>query len=257
MDSMRKIGVVLAGGASRRMGVDKLSLPISPGNRTTILEHVVDCVSHVADDVYIAHAPTPSFSQQVILAAFAGHSASESASTSSSSAESASSESHVHFLQDETWYNGPLGVLARLYTSLPKADLVYVVAGDLPGLHSNVLEACGEAMWKNEERKPELSEGWKDGSGAYKARVSGADAALVRRNSTLQPLLGCYRYHALSAFFAAWQAGETRLMPIMAKLKIEPVVPEEAKWPSWWTKPVHTPEDYATWKREWREYHAT
>ncbi len=212
---MRQIGIVLAGGASRRMGVDKLSLPLSSESKTTILEHVVDCVSKITEDVYIAHAPTPSLTVEQLTERIGDH---------------------VHFLQDETWYNGPLGVLARLSISLPKSDLVYIVAGDLPGLNSNVLKACGDILLGNGKKR---------------------DAALVERDGKLQPLLGCYQPHALSTFFDEWKNGETRLMPVLAKLKIEPVVSEKAMWPAWWTKPVHTPEDYASWESEWRRYHAT
>jgi molybdenum cofactor guanylyltransferase len=236
MDKLHKIGVVLAGGASRRMGVDKLSLPVSPENGMTILEHVVNCANCVADDLYIAHAPTPSFS----LESFPS-----------------SVSSQIHFVQDETWYDGPLGVLSRLYSSLPKADMVYIVAGDLPGLHPHVLEACGNALMRVSQAQGMRNTGDKTLEDKPSADERGTDAALVQRDGTLQPLLGCYRLPALSVFSDAWQAGETRLMPVMKKLKIEPVVSEEAKWPSWWTKPVHTPEEYATWKREWRGYHAT
>ncbi len=211
---MSTIGVVMAGGASRRMGVDKLSLPVLPGGDTTILEHVVNCVYELADMLYVTHAPRPSFS--------CGEWAFEL-------------EKKVHFIQDETWYHGPLGVLARLDLAMPKAEFVMIVAGDLPGLHQSVLRACLDRL-----------HGVKD-----------VDAALVERDGMIQPLLGCYRRDALSVFFEAWQHGETRLMSIMEKLEVERIVAEKAVWPAWWTRPVHTPEDYAMWKSEWRGYHAT
>ncbi len=215
MDGLSTIGVVLAGGASRRMGVDKLSLPATPEGKTTILEHVVMCTACVTDAIYVAHAPEPSFSQAQLT----------------SSADS----KNLNFIHDEEWYHGPLGVLGRLSLSLPKADYVVIAAGDLPGLHQEVLAACLDRLKASDD----------------------ADAALVEREHVLQPLLGCYRHSALSTFFDAWQQGEKRLMRVMESFKIDCVVAEQAVWPTWWTRPVHTPEDYAVWKSEWRRYHAT
>ena len=212
---MSTIGVVLAGGASRRMGLDKLSLPVAPEGRTTILEHVVKCVQQVTDDIYVAHAPEPSFSPEELTLSV--------------------DEMHLHFLHDEAWYNGPLGVLGRLSFSLPESEFVVIAAGDLPGLHQDVLRACLDSLKVTDD----------------------AQAALVERENVIQPLLGCYRYQALSTFFDAWKQGETRLMRVMDNLTIKHVVAEQAVWPTWWTRPVHTPEEYAMWKIEWRRYHAT
>ncbi len=214
MVGMSDLAIILAGGASRRMGTDKLSLPCGPDQEKTILEHVTSCAKQVAELVYVAHAPDPIFSKDQ-LQLVAGP--------------------NLRFFQDETWYQGPLGVLGRLSLALPKAEFIFVVAGDLPGLHVDVLLACREQL----------------------ERAVQADAALVERVGHLQPLLGCYRLKGLRHYYHAWQNGETRLMPVLQQVPVEHVIAEQVAWPIWWTKPIHTPEDYANWKLEWRCYHAT
>ncbi|HYB38836.1 MAG TPA: molybdenum cofactor guanylyltransferase [Mycobacterium sp.] len=60
--SVSVAGVVLAGGASRRMGRDKATMPIpddiaSPGGVTTMVEHVVGVVAQRCHPVFVMAAP--------------------------------------------------------------------------------------------------------------------------------------------------------------------------------------------------------
>lgn len=121
---------------------------------------------------------------------------------------------------------GPLAALADAWPGVRAAgpwSAVCVLAGDLPGVQPPVLRTCLAAL----------------------AAAPAAQAALVVREGRLQPLLGAYRPAAGDAWMAARASGSTRLLTALDKLPVVPVAAEG--WPDWWTRPVHTPADYAAW----------
>lgn len=213
--------VVLAGGASRRMGRDKLSLPRGDGHAPsaewaesdksgegTVLSHVVQVVSGLVDTVHLVIppqiAPAPDFrglqndSVQVVIE------------------------------HDQALYRGPLQALNGIWGSLMEYELIYVVAGDLPGLATRVLETCKARL-----------------------EVLGADCdgVAVVREQRWQPLVACYRPTAGRAWSLA-ENGELRILRALDMLCLGAVDEHLQGWPGWWTKPIHTPEDYAAWL-EW------
>ncbi len=203
---MRIGGIVLAGGQSRRMGVDKLRLPRQLGATTTVLQHVVQVVSAVVDDVYVVTTPDTFLEGQL---------------------------PRVHILHDPHAYRGPLFALAHAWPQVERTgcDAYLVCAGDLPGLQRQVLDELMVVLEKD-------------------AFV--ADGVVVRRDGRLQPLLALYRSKVGQAWHCAVQVGETRLMRVVADLTCAVVDADEAQWPQWWTRPIHTPEDYEAWLSEGR-----
>lgn len=203
---MSVAALVLAGGASRRMGKDKLSLPRSVGsNRTTVLSHVIEVATQVADTVFAVVPPeqaqTPAFEVGQGLAV------------------------SVVVHRDRVKYGGPLFALNSVWRSVLDFEAIYVIAGDLPGVIPRVLTTC-------------------------KARLdvlgSAYDGVAVMREGRWQPLLACYRPTAGKGWGIA-QAGEPRLLRAFDELRIAGIDERMQGWPVWWTKPIHTPEDYETW----------
>jgi len=210
---MRRIVLVLAGGASRRMGMDKLSLQAHREGDKTILDHVVDCALEVSESVVIVHAPVKTATLNRIANRC---------------------DVRIRFHSDDLWYNGPLFALANAWPNSDEAQIVHVVAGDLPGLNAEVLLSC-EAMLRTK---------------------TDVDAVLVTRESRLQPLLGCYRQRVGQIFRAAVTTDERRLMKVVESCSVARINAESAGWPLWWTEPVHTKEDYERWQRDGREFRA-
>jgi molybdenum cofactor guanylyltransferase len=199
-------GIVLAGGQSRRMGVDKLRLPRHPDATTTVLQHVVQVVSAVVDDVYVVTAPG-TFPEGLFPCA--------------------------HILHDPHAHRGPLFALAHAWSQVDWTvrDACLVCAGDLPGLQRQVLDELKAALEQD---------------------AIAADGVVVRRDGRLQPLLAAYRSAVGQAWRSAVQHGETRLMRVVADLTCAVVDADEAQWPAWWTRPIHTPEDYEAWLSDGR-----
>lgn len=106
------IGIILAGGTSRRMGTDKLRLPLSSGSEETVLAHVIQTAGVVCDEVWVLSASPPD-------------------------TESADG---VTWLVDDVPHQGPLRALATMVANSEQlADTALIVAGDLPGLVPEVL----------------------------------------------------------------------------------------------------------------------
>jgi molybdopterin-guanine dinucleotide biosynthesis protein A len=125
------IALIPAGGASRRMGEDKLQLQRShlaqnDLGRESVLEHIVKVALKVADRVIVLAPP-----ESVHLAAEIMGS--------------------VRVVRDKQWHQGPLHALANAWPSTDEATWVLVAAGDVPGLTPSVLEACKAALGSAED----------------------------------------------------------------------------------------------------------
>lgn len=215
---MQPIALILAGGASRRMGRDKLQLPWATGGAKTVLQHVTEVAASVASAVW------------VLLPAEA---------TDASAEFDLSGRRELRVIRDHESYTGPLSALAVAWprdnragqqaeaidTELDKLGVVFVLAGDLPGLHAEVLESCRQRL----------------------CTAPFSDGAVVQRSGQLQPLIGCYRPRAGAVLKACAAAGETRLMRALSGLTVTAVDARAEGWPEWWTRPLHTPDDYADW----------
>lgn len=183
------------------MGQDKLWLPWSGAGDKTVLTAVVEVVRAVTPEVTLL---VPPGGDDGDYAAYAGRGVAK----------------------DAVVHAGPLAALARSWPVTVGDDLVFVVAGDLPGITSGVLTACRAAL---------------DTAG------TGCDGAVVCREGRRQPLIGCYRQRAGQAWQTAVATGETRLLAALEKLNLVSVDADELRWPKWWTRPVHTPADYEAW----------
>ncbi len=106
--------IVLAGGRSSRFGRDKLAEPL---DGRPMLDHAIAAVRHLTSDVLVVVAP-------------------------GSDEDVASGARIVH---DDRAYEGPLaGVAAGLAAA--EADIVLIVAGDMPGIVPGVLEHLVSAV---------------------------------------------------------------------------------------------------------------
>lgn len=219
------------------MGVDKLQLKIGvggcadrnhlPPHPTSVLERVVNVCATVADEVMLLQAPTDA------AQAYTGPLAAGRGSKLRTQ--------RIHVVPDRDAHRGPLSALAHAWDALTvagvsssDADLqqyIWVVAGDLIGLTTTVLETCRKHL---------------------AAGCSNTDGAVVTRAGTWQPLCGCYRWRVGSALQAALTAGETRLMKVVDQLQLVPVSAQAYGWPDWWTRPLHTPADYRDWLQHQR-----
>lgn len=239
---MSSIAIVLAGGASRRMGVDKLMLPrfessmnaqdvkedapVTAANAQSILQHVVAVASEVAEHVVICTRP------ENVCSVY--------------------ETAKVDIMVDESPYQGPLVALndAWHHVAMTDEDEIFIIAGDLPGLSSEVLVTCRDRL-----QKELASNGVVNSSGvvgSLGAKRAGPDAVVVMRESMAQPLLGCYHARAGRAWADSVEQGEQRLMVAIARLQLLMVDAGSEGWPQWWTRPVHTPTDYDAWLRAGR-----
>jgi|GEM_PF-4346890 len=261
---MRITALVMAGGSSRRMGRDKLALPLTGNSTTTILGHVLETAASVANRVFVLAPPTPAWTSKSVDEAASKQAArvaesvevggSDAAGRSAGSLEAAinGGPAAVSVIRDSHWHQGPLQALAHSWplvsmgeegTSYPGAKPsrippqgILVVAGDYPGLQAEVLQRCVDAYGKHCVRHAFAA-----------AEGAGADGVVVARQDTVQPLLGCYRPEVGEVFRRAVCAGEERLMQAVATLRLQTLDAETQGWPLWWTQPVHTPQDYQAW----------
>ncbi|GMA50359.1 hypothetical protein GCM10025857_17160 [Alicyclobacillus contaminans] len=202
---MRTLGVILAGGRSRRMGVDKLRLPVEDGADETVLHHVVRVVSAVAAETYLL---------------------------TGCGAAQARVPAGVRIIEDVAAYQGPLRALAHAWPQLPcDADSAcLVVAGDLPGLAEPALRRLVDAL---------------------AAESADVDGVLTVREGRPQPLLAIYRARVGALLEAGAAEAGGRLMPIIERCRTARL--DTADWPEWWTRPIHTPEDYRAWLNHAKE----
>jgi molybdopterin-guanine dinucleotide biosynthesis protein A len=106
---MSTAAIVLAGGASRRFGRDKLAEPIDGG---TLLERAIDAVRPVADTIVVVLAPD----------------------------DTRPLPDGVRIARDRLAHEGPLaGVVAGLGAVEPDAVRVIVVGGDMPSIGAAVV----------------------------------------------------------------------------------------------------------------------
>ena len=202
---MQSAAVVLAGGASRRMGQDKLTLAWNGQGGKTILDHVLETAASVTTEIAVVVSPArpdvgPFAPGQVMI-------------------------------RDKALYRGPLAALAHAWPRLEwdGCEAVHVLAGDLPGLHPEVLRACAQV----------LADAGAD-----------VDGVAVVRDGRLQPLLACYRPRIGELFMHQVTVGETRILAALAAATLVKLDGGRAGWPRWWTQPVHTPAEYDAWRRE-------
>jgi len=209
--------IILAGGASRRMGVDKLTLIRSLHEQTaalagapeTILAYVVRVCMQTADDIMVQDTPDARHGNLIAGGA------------------------NVRWVADTRAHEGPLHALAQGFTALPPATTsVLVVAGDLPGITATVLHTLQAAL-----------------------ATSGndIDGVCIVRDNRCQPLLACYRPRVYTHLAAAVVDGERRLMNALSHARLTTFSANEAGWPAWWTTPVHTPAAYEAWLQYQKE----
>ncbi|WDL95467.1 molybdenum cofactor guanylyltransferase [Alicyclobacillus sp. ALC3] len=203
---MSSAALIVAGGASRRMGRNKLTLPWSRGSASTVLDAVLVATGVVVDRVVVLLPPEPGADVLRVVAQLP----------------------RVTAVTDALWRAGPLQAIAHGWPDVADCNEVFVTAGDLPGLQPGALLACQAAL---------------------AAAGPNCDGATVVREGRLQPLLACYRQRAGQAFMEVADSGEARLQPALERLQLARVDAQSAGWPEWWTRPVHTPDDYEAWLR--------
>ncbi|QQE78598.1 molybdenum cofactor guanylyltransferase [Alicyclobacillus sp. SO9] len=212
-------GLVLAGGASRRMGKDKLALPVSRGASASILQHVMNVVREVAGHVSVLVPPDFDVDRDRDMWLDVLRPAPRSV--------------EVSMVPDLHQFRGPLQAMAAAWPNGSETKLVVVAAGDLPGLSVDVLKACLarfhelEALADTDSTVP--------------------DGVLIRRKGIAQPLLGLYQSAAGQRLQELVSGGEQRLMRALQHLQLDLVDSDANGWPDWWTRPVHTPDDYQHW----------
>jgi molybdenum cofactor guanylyltransferase len=111
---VNRSAIVLAGGASRRFGSDKLVARI---DGTTLLERSIGALEGLVDEIVVVIAP----GREVPLPALGNRAA------------------PVRFVADEEAFGGPL-VGLRTGLAAAEGDTVLVVGGDMPSLVPAVLE---------------------------------------------------------------------------------------------------------------------
>lgn len=134
----------------------------------------------------------------------------------------------VAWVLDESPGRGPLAGVAQVLRGWTD-DLFSsftLVAGDLPGLTVNVLEMC-LSRWQQTQ----------------------TDGVAIVRDGQLQPLLATYGRHVANAMIRANEQGETRLMRALTGIHLEPITVSPSGHLDWRIQPIHTPEDYAAWRK--------
>ncbi len=210
---MRTVGVIMAGGQSRRMGLSKVLLPHSATDSTPIWLHVARTVAPLCDEIVVVTQPQIGYDHVDTVGTLDDTMAAE--------------VPNVRIVRDDEAFQGPLQALAGAWSRAvpPEVDTVFLLAADLPGLERAVVET----LWDELLRYPD------------------ADGAVVMRKGRQQPLLGCYRATIGVVLQRHAQSGDHRLLPAFSGLRLIEIDERDRNWPMWWTRPVHTSADYAEW----------
>lgn len=213
---MNAYALIPAGGQSRRMGLNKVLLPRNATDTTPIWAHVAALAAATCTTVTVLAPPTDD----------AGGTQDEAGERM---LNGLARRNNIRIVQDPSAYEGPLQALAAAWdASIPvDATHIFLLASDLPGLNASVLEALREAA----------------------ANYPDADGVAVMRDGRRQPLLGLYRPSVGQSLKQHAKTGSHRLLPAFEGLKLIELDEQKLIWPEWWTRPVHTPADYAEWLR--------
>jgi molybdenum cofactor guanylyltransferase len=167
-------GLVLAGGRSSRFGRDKLAEPL---DGRPLLDHAIDAIRSVAGDVIVVVAPD----------------------------SDRPAPPDVRIVRDEHAFDGPLAGLAAGLAATD-ADVVVVVAGDMPSVRSEVLAHLVDSL-----------------------ATAGTDASVLAVGDDRPPLpMALRREPAAAAARDLLATGERRLRALPEALRAA-VVPE-ALW---------------------------
>jgi molybdenum cofactor guanylyltransferase len=192
------IGVVLAGGASRRMGTDKAELSF-------------DGVPLLVRTIELLHQVTP-----VVVSV--GHAQRRMAlydkTTNPHKAKPTSvpggnnlfeiGTTKTHFIDDRFPDEGPLGGIATVAERFPKSDLL-VVSCDLPFLSLSALTSLVDSVNMASGGSPRVP----------------IEAWMIASDDRLQPLLALYRRTAVRRMQAAFEQGERSILRV--PLSVAPV----------------------------------
>jgi molybdopterin-guanine dinucleotide biosynthesis protein A len=210
---VRALGLVLAGGQSRRMGQDKLALPVSPNERQTVVMAVVAAVSQQVDVVRVIRPPL--IEDVPLVDGRYGLGADRTGKTAK-----------IETVYDASAHQGPLQALAGAWPEEADAwDCVLVAAGDIPGLSGRTLGACAEALMESTE----------------------ADGVLCVYQGRPQPLVAAYRWRVGPIFQKLARQGEHRIQNALREVPCKMLDRPEFASNEWELRPIHTPEDYRAW----------
>ena len=155
---MHKTAVILAGGASRRFGSDKL---VAPLNRIPLIEHVVCALRPLHDTLLIA-GPTAKF-------AYLG----------------------LPVIEDRLPFQGPLHALEGLWNAVT-CDKLLLAAGDMPLFDSDMTAMLWEKSKGYDLTWIEGPHGLSPLPGIYSRRSQAAAASLIQsRKFSLKGLTAC------------------------------------------------------------------
>jgi len=109
-------GIVLAGGSSTRFGADKLRVPY---RGRPLIDHAIEAVARVSGDVVVVLRP---------------------------GADGGGSPPGVRIANDSSEGEGPLAGLHAGLLAAVRSDVAVVVAGDMPDVSSDVLQALVDEL---------------------------------------------------------------------------------------------------------------
>jgi len=199
---MEVTGAVLAGGRSRRMGLDKAQVTIEG---VPLLQRALSTLATIADDLIVV-GPTEPSGPSALAAPPAPHThvPTSSAPTSSARRRSASSPGFTP-VADLRADSGPL---AGIETALSAArhDVVLVVAVDHPWLAPDVLKLLVTRLLDNKQ----------------------ADVVMLGTDAGPQPLIAAYRRRSLEVVAHLLDNGHRKAMDLVEALTTDALPP--AAW---------------------------
>jgi molybdopterin-guanine dinucleotide biosynthesis protein A len=150
-------GLILCGGESRRMGQDKAALD---WNDETLLQAMIEIVSHVCDPVFVVAAAKQSLPELPL---------------------------GVKVLRDTQPGRGPLAALAQGLEALPDdTTAVFACGCDTPLLKPTVISWLAEHLQDQDAVVPNIEDRWHPLCAVYARRVASRARALV--NEGVGPL---------------------------------------------------------------------